>query len=90
MAGPVSSRDEYLAWQGRLKSYESSGLTVTDSCLQEGVSRTAFYRWAKALKGGVAESVEVDAASSNSQQSEKSLLALLQQARILHWPMLGA
>ena len=59
MAGPLtSSLDEHLEWQDRLKRQEASGLTVTEFCLREGVCRTKFYRWTKALKGEVSKSSE--------------------------------
>ena len=59
MAGPLtSSLDEHLEWEDRLERQESSGLTVTEFCLREGVCRTKFYRWTKALKGEVSKPSE--------------------------------
>ena len=42
-----SDLDDYLEWQQRLESYKGSGLTIEVFCLQEGVSRSAFHRWAR-------------------------------------------
>ena len=56
MARPPSDLDDHLDWQVRLKNYESSGLSVDVFCLQEGVSRSTFYRWVKQLKNGIPES----------------------------------
>ena len=53
MGRPPSDLDEYLDWQQRLESFESSGLEVDAFCLQEGVSRSSFYRWRERLKGGI-------------------------------------
>ena len=45
MGRPPSDLDDYLDWQERLESYKASGLEVDVFCLQEGVSRSTFYRW---------------------------------------------
>jgi len=57
MARPPSDLDDYLDWQERLESYKASGLEVDVFCLQEGVSRSTFYRWVDRLKDGVPESM---------------------------------
>ena len=50
---PVASLDEWLDWQQRLASQKASGLSIEVYCLQEGVSRSTFYRWQRQLKDGV-------------------------------------
>ncbi len=50
---PVASLDEWLDWQERLASQKASGLSIEVYCLQEGVSRSTFYRWQRQLKDGV-------------------------------------
>ena len=45
MGRPPSDLDEYLDWQERLESFQASGLEIDVFCLQEGVSRSTFYRW---------------------------------------------
>ncbi len=57
MGRPPSDLDEYLDWQERLESYRASGLALDVFCLQEGVSRSTFYRWVDRLKGGIPESM---------------------------------
>ena len=56
MGRPLSDLDDYLDWQERLENYKASGLEVEVFCLQEGVSRTTFYKWAGLLKAGIPES----------------------------------
>jgi transposase-like protein len=71
MGRPRSDLDEYLDWQERLQSYESSGLSVDVFCLREGVSRSTFYRWMRQLKDGIPESmVEEQEARDRAELSE--------------------
>jgi hypothetical protein len=46
---PPSGMDEYLEWQERLKNQKESGLSLEVFCLQEGVSKSTFYRWTRML-----------------------------------------
>ncbi len=62
MGRPPSDLDDYLDWQERLESYRASGLEVDVFCLQEGVSRSTFYRWVDRLKNGVPESMVAEKA----------------------------
>ncbi len=62
MGRPPSDLDDYLDWQERLENYEASGLEVDVFCLQEGFSRTTFYRWVDLLKNGIPESMLVEKA----------------------------
>ena len=57
MGRPPSGLDDYLDWQERLENYKASGLEVDVFCLQEGVSRTTFYKWVGQLKDGIPESM---------------------------------
>ena len=57
MGRPPSDLDEYLDWHERLESFESSGLDIDVFCLQEGVSRSTFYRWKERLKDGIPDSI---------------------------------
>ena len=57
MGRPRSDLDEYLDWHERLESFESSGLDIDIFCLQEGVSRSTFYRWKERLKDGIPDSM---------------------------------
>ena len=42
-----------LDWQERLESFKASGLSIDEFCLQEGVSRSTYYRWVDQLKDGM-------------------------------------
>ena len=57
MGRPPSDLDEYLDWQERMESFKSSGLDIEVYCLQEGVSRSTFYRWKDRLKDGIPDSL---------------------------------
>ncbi len=57
MGRPPSELDEYLDWQERLESFKSSGLDIDVFCLQEGVSRSTFYRWKERLTDGIPDSM---------------------------------
>jgi hypothetical protein len=63
MGRPPSDLDDYLDWQERLDSYKASGLEVDVFCLQEGVSRSTFYRWVDRLKDGMPESMVAEEAA---------------------------
>ena len=52
MGRPPGDLDEYLDWQARLESFQASGLEIDVFCLQEGISRSTFYRWKERLKDG--------------------------------------
>jgi transposase-like protein len=63
MGRPPSGLDEYLDWQQRLESQKASGLSVDVYCLQEGVSRSTFYRWVELLREGIPESIAAEGAA---------------------------
>jgi len=75
MGRPPSDLDDYLDWQERLESYKASGLEVDVFCLQEGVSRSTFYRWVDRLKDGVPESMVAEKA--NHQRTESGQAAFV-------------
>jgi hypothetical protein len=52
--------DDYLDWQERLESFRASGLSIDEFCLQEGVSRSTYYRWVGQLKNGIPESMQAE------------------------------
>ena len=61
MGRPPSDLEDYLDWQERLESYKSSGLSIDVFCLQEGVSRSTFYRWVRRLKkNGISEAMAAE------------------------------
>ena len=57
MGRPPSDLDDFLDWQERLENYKAGGLEVEVFCLQEGVSRTTFYKWMGRLKDGIPNSM---------------------------------
>ena len=57
MGRPPSELDEYLDWQTRLESFQASGLEIDVFCLQEGISRSTFYRWKERLKDGIPDAI---------------------------------
>ena len=69
MGRPPSDLDDYLDWQERLESYRASGLDVDTFCLQEGMSRSTFYRWVDRLKNGFPESMVAEKAARQRAES---------------------
>ncbi len=69
MGRPASDLDDYLDWQERLENYKASDLEVDVFCLQEGVSRTTFYKWAQRLKDGIPESMVAEKAARERAES---------------------
>ncbi len=60
MGRPPSDLDDYLDWQERLESYRASGLSIDEFCLQEGVSRSTYYRWVDQLKDSIPELMQAE------------------------------
>lgn len=69
MGRPPSDLDDYLDWQERLESYQASGLEVDVFCLQEGISKSNFYRWVGRLKHGIPESMTAEKAAREQTES---------------------
>ena len=69
MGRPPSDLDDYLDWQQRLESHKASGLSIDEFCLQEGVSRSTFYRWVDRLKSGVPQSTVAEKAARKRAES---------------------
>ena len=57
MGRPPSDLDDYLEWQQRLENQKESGLSIEVFCLQERVSKSTFFRWARQLADGIPESM---------------------------------
>jgi hypothetical protein len=76
--------DDWLDWQQRLASQKASGLSIEFYCLQEGVSRSTFYRWQQQLKNGVPAALleaEADRQQAESEEvSEATFLPVSLQA----------
>jgi hypothetical protein len=69
---PAATLDDWLDWQQRLESQKASGLSVDVYCLQEGVTRSSFYRWYQRLKSGVPESMMEEEADRQQAESEQT------------------
>jgi hypothetical protein len=50
MERPQSGRDEFGEWQGRLKRFEASGLSIDAFCRQEEIGRATFMDWLQTLR----------------------------------------
>ena len=73
MGRPASDLDDYLDWQERLENYKASDLEVDVFCLQEGVSRSTFYKWAQRLKDGIPESMVAEKAARERAESGEAV-----------------
>lgn len=73
MGRPPSDLDDYAEWQRRLECYQGSNLDLNMFCLQEGVSRSTFYRWKDRLKDGIPKSIESDGSLPEPVDSSESV-----------------
>ena len=73
MGRPECDADDYLEWQRRLASFDSSDLDLNLFCLQEGVSRSTFYRWKDRLKDGIPDSINSPEISGDHAESNESV-----------------
>lgn len=73
MGRPPSAVEEYRQWQGRLERYQTSSESLDMFCLQEGVSRSTFYRWKDRLQDGIPERLEADSAKPDQTGVQESL-----------------
>ena len=69
MGRPPSGLDEFLDWKQRLESHKVSGLSLDVFCLQEGISKSTYYRWLDRLKDGIPESLVVEEAARQQAES---------------------
>ena len=72
---PGPTLDDYLYWQERLKGRGASGLSIDEFCLDEGVSRSTFYRWVRRIQEGIPEWVK--------EEGEAPTLAELSEPKFL-------
>jgi len=73
MGRPPSVVEDYREWQRRLERYQTSEASLDVFCLQEGVSRSTFYRWKRRLGDGLPEPPEADSAERQRIESNESL-----------------
>ena len=74
MGRPRSGLDDDLEWQQRLQSYKESGLNIEVFCLQEGVSKSTFHRWARHLRDGTPELLAAEEAAREKAESGEAVL----------------
>ena len=73
MGRPPGDLDDYLDWQERLESFNASGLSIDEFCLQEGVSRSTFYRWMGRLKDGIPEAMVTEETARQRAESGEAV-----------------
>ena len=69
MGRPPAGLDEYLDWKQRIESHTASGLSLDVFCLQEGVSKSTYYRWVDQLKDGIPASLVAEEAARQQAES---------------------
>ena len=77
MGRPPSDLEDYRQWQQRLERYQTTELNLDVFCLQEGVSRSTFYRWKQRLDDDLMatspEPPEADAAEHQRPETNEPL-----------------
>ena len=73
MGRPPSIVEDYREWQRRLERYQTSEANLDVFCLQEGVSRSTFFRWKRRLDKGIPETLQADAAEPEQNGSTDAL-----------------
>jgi hypothetical protein len=65
--------EDYREWARRLERYQAQEVNLDMFCLQEGVSRSTFYRWKRRLDNGVPETLQTAAAEPEQNGSTDAL-----------------
>ena len=73
MGRPSHDLDDYLEWQQRLESKKEGDLSVDVFCLQEGVSRSTYYRWVRQLQDGIPESLQEEQAEREKAETGEAV-----------------
>lgn len=73
MGRPPSIVEDYRDWERRLERYQAHEVNLDVFCLQEGVSRSTFYRWKRRLDNGVPEALQTAAAEPEQNVSTDAL-----------------
>ena len=71
---PSPGLDDYLFWQERLSNRKASGLNIDEFCVDEGVSRSTFYRWVERLKDGIPDAVKEEQRLTLADSAEPKFL----------------
>src|SRR5437870_12885112 len=73
---PGPTLDDYLHWQERLKERGARGPSIGEFCLDEGVSRSTFYRWVRRIQEGIAASVKEEGRAPTLDERKPMFLPL--------------
>mgnify|MGYP006193322869 CR=1 FL=1 len=73
MGRPPSMVEDYREWQDRLQRYQTSATSLDVFCLQEGISRSTFFRWKRRLDKGIPEALQADSAERGQNGSTDAL-----------------
>jgi hypothetical protein len=73
MGRPPSIVEDYREWERRLERYQTHEVNLDVFCLQEGVSRSTFYRWKRRLDNGIPPTLQADAADAEQNGSTDAL-----------------
>ena len=73
MGRPASVVEDYREWERRLERYQANEENLDVFCLQEGVSRSTFFRWKRRLDQGIPEALQADSAEPEQSGSTDSL-----------------
>jgi hypothetical protein len=73
MGRPPSVVEDYREWERRLERYQTHEVNLDVFCLQEGVSRSTFYRWKRRLDNGIPEMLQTDAGEPEPNGSTDAL-----------------
>ena len=82
MGRPPSIVEDYREWERRLERYQTHEVNLDVFCLQEGVSRSTFYRWKRRLDNGIPETLPADAAEQNGSTDALFLPISLKKSRV--------
>ena len=73
MGRPPSPLEDYREWQRRLERYQTSDVSLDLFCLEEGVSRSTFYRWKRRLDEGIPQPLDSAPVATDEDTSKESL-----------------
>ena len=73
MGRPASVVEDYREWERRLERYQANEVNLDVFCLQEGVSRSTFFRWKRRLNQGIPEALQANSVEPKQNGSTDSL-----------------
>jgi hypothetical protein len=82
MGRPPSIVEDYREWQRRLERYQAHEVNLDVFCLQEGVSRSTFFRWKRRLDKGIPATPAAAESEQNGSTDALFLPISLKKSRI--------